>query len=361
MKAPGRQQREVGRRAAGSHVPEPISPATLVAGIAALVVVIYLLRNVLLPFVVAGIVAYVFTPLITWLSQKAPLPRWLFALLVWLTLLGIAVTVGFLAAPALLHEVLAVSADMRGVIENLVKKLIGPGSVTLFGETINASSIANYAVNGLRNWLSPSGILVLSSISVAGFFGLVLTWVVLGYLLIDGPRVGRGILWTVPPSRRAAAARIWTELDPILRRYFVGIAIVVLYGSGAAYLGLKLFLGLRHALVLALLTGLLEIIPLLGPAASAVIAGLAAVQEAKSASDIIAYIIYAIALRISIDQLVGPLVLGKAASVHPIVVIFCFLAGAALFGIIGMVLAVPVALTTKVILGFLYEERPARA
>ena len=359
MRAPGRPQREVGGRAAGSPVLEPIGSTALVVAIAASIVLLYVLRYVLLPFVFAGIVAYVFTPLITWLSQKASLPRWLFALLIWLTLLGIAVTVGYLAAPALLHEFLAVSADMRGVIESLVRKLIGAGSVKLFGESIDASSIANYAVNGLRDWLGPSGIFVLSSIGVAGFFGLVLTWVILAYLLIDGPRVGRGILWTVPPSRRSAAVRIWADLDPILRRYFVGIAIVVLYGSGAAYLGLRLFLGLRHALVLALLTGVLEVIPLLGPAASAVIAGLAAVQEAKSASDIIAYIIYAIALRISIDQLVGPLVLGKAASVHPIVVIFCFLAGAALFGIIGMVLAVPVALTTKVILGFFYEERPS--
>ena len=331
----------------------------MVVAIAASIVLLYVLRYVLLPFVFAGIVAYVFTPLITWLSQKASLPRWLFALLIWLTLLGIAVTVGYLAAPALLHEFLAVSADMRGVIESLVRKLIGAGSVKLFGESIDASSVANFAVNGLRDWLGPSGIFVLSSIGIAGFFGLVLTWVILAYLLIDGPRVGRGILWTVPPSRRSAAVRIWADLDPILRRYFVGIAIVVLYGSAAAYLGLRLFLGLRHALVLALLTGVLEIIPLLGPAASAVIAGLAAVQEAKSASDIIAYIVYAIALRISIDQLVGPLVLGKAASVHPIVVILCFLAGAALFGIIGMVLAVPVALTTKVVLRFLYEARPS--
>ena len=359
MTASGRQQRKA--PAAGFHAPEPTTPTTLIATIAGTVVVVYLLRIVLLPFVVAGIVAYVFTPLITWLSQKTPLPRWLSAVLVWLTLLGIAVTVGFLAAPALLHEVLAVSADMRGVIESLVKKLIGPGSLKLFGETIDASSVANYAVNGLRGWLGPSGVLLASSIGVAGFFGLVLTWVVLAYLLIDGPRVGRGLLWIVPPSRRPVAAQIWTDLDPILRRYFVGIAIVVLYGSAAAYLGLRIFLGLKHAFVLALLTGVLEIIPLIGPAASAVIAGLAAVQEAKSASDIIAYIIYAVALRISIDQLVGPLVLGKAASVHPIVVIFCFLAGAALFGVIGMVLAVPVALTTKVILEFLYGERPAAA
>jgi predicted PurR-regulated permease PerM len=361
MKTSGRDQQDVGGRAAGSDVPEPLRSMTLVEMIAAAAVFIYLLRNVLLPFVVAGIVAYVFTPLVTWLSKKTSLPRWLFALAVLMTLLGVAVIVGLLAAPSLFHELLEIGGNMHGAVENLAKKVIGEGSVKLFGKPVDAQSIANYAVKGVQDWFGASGVFELGSISVAGLFGFVLTWVLLGYLLIDGPRVGQGILWIVPPSRRLGAVRIWSGLDPILRRYFVGIAIVVLYGSAAAYIGLNLFLGLRHALVLALLTGLLEIIPLVGPAASGIIAGLAAVQEAKSGWDIIAYIIYAVALRVSIDQLVGPMVLGKAASVHPVVVIFCFLAGAALFGIIGMVLAVPVAVTTKIILGLVYEQHPTRA
>ena len=62
------------------------------------------------------------------------------------------------------------------------------------------------------------------------------------------------------------------------------------------------------------------------------------------------------ALRLSIDQLVGPLVLGNAARVHPTLVIFCFLAGGALFGIVGVILAVPVALTVKVTLATIYAR-----
>jgi predicted PurR-regulated permease PerM len=360
MKAPKRHPQNAEGRAAGPDVPEIVRSTTLIALIAAAAFA-YLLRYVLLPFVVAGIVAYVFTPLVTWLCKRTSLPRWLFALPLLMLLLGFAAIVGFLAAPSLFRELLAVGGNLRGAVEALVKKVIGDGSVKLLGETVDASSIAGYAVNGMRDWFGASDrIFELSSIGVGGFFGFVLTWVLLGYLLIDGPRVYQGILWIVPPRRRPAAALIWSRLDPILRRYFIGIALVVLYASAAAYLGLGLFLGLRHAVVLALLTGLLEIIPLIGPAVSAIIAGLAAVQEAKSAWDIFAYIIYATALRISIDQFVGPLVLGRAASVRPVVVIFCFLAGAALFGIIGMVLAVPVALTIRVILGFVYEEHTPR-
>ena len=130
--------------------------------------------------------------------------------------------------------------------------------------------------------------------------------------------------------------------------------------STAAYIGLGLFLGLKHALVLALLTGFLEVIPLIGPAASAVIGGLVAVQEAASAGGIIAYIIYAAALRVSIDQFFGPIVLGRAGRIPPVLVIFCFLAGGLLFGIVGVVLAVPVALAVRITLNVLYEESEPR-
>ncbi len=123
-----------------------------------------------------------------------------------------------------------------------------------------------------------------------------------------------------------------------------------------AYIGLGLFLDLQHAVFLAIMTGFLEVIPVIGPAASAVIAGLVAVEEAKSSWGIIAYVIYAVILRVSIDEFFGPIVLGRAGRVPPVLVIFCFLSGGILFGIVGIVLAIPVALTVKATLNELYKE-----
>jgi predicted PurR-regulated permease PerM len=87
-----------------------------------------------------------------------------------------------------------------------------------------------------------------------------------------------------------------------------------------------------------------------------VIAGLVAIHYAAGIGAIMAYALYATALRISIDQLFGPLALGTAARVHPVLVIFCFLSGALLFGMVGVILAVPVALVVKVTLALLYDE-----
>ena len=84
--------------------------------------------------------------------------------------------------------------------------------------------------------------------------------------------------------------------------------------------------------------------PVIGPGAAVVIAGVMAIDHAEGPGAIIAYAIYATALRLSIDQLVGPLVLGHAARLHPTLVIFCFLSGGLLLGIAGLILAVPIAL-----------------
>jgi predicted PurR-regulated permease PerM len=119
---------------------------------------------------------------------------------------------------------------------------------------------------------------------------------------------------------------------------------------------LGLVLGIPHAVLLAVLTGVLEMIPVIGPGLAVVIAGLVAIHSAAGIGAIIAYALYAIALRISIDQLFGPLALGTAARLHPVLVIFCFLSGAFLFGIVGVIMAVPVALVVKITLALLYDE-----
>lgn len=65
---------------------------------------------------------------------------------------------------------------------------------------------------------------------------------------------------------------------------------------------------------------------------------------------------FAIALRLSIDNVVGPIVLGEAARIHPVVVIMSFVCGAILFGVVGLLIAVPVAVCIKVTLQQYYAE-----
>jgi predicted PurR-regulated permease PerM len=353
---PGPEREPARERVRWSVVTPARSLTPLVLAIVAAALVLHLLQGILLPFVIAAVTAYVCAPLVDWVMARTALPRWPVALGVLALLMGAAALLGFLGLPVLLRQAQSVMTDLPGAVADLMRALIGKHSVYILGSTLDAERVADQIVAGLQHWMTGAQLLTVVGWAAAAAFGFMLVWVLMSYFLVDSPAIASGLLWLVPPSRRPFTQHVWQELDPVLRRYFIGVAVVVAYTTAAAYLGLGLVLGLHHALLLALLTGLLEIIPMIGPLAAAVLAGLVAVEQAATARDIWAYVGYAVALRLSIDQLIGPIVLGKAARLHPVVVIFCFLAGAALFGILGMIVAVPIALLVKVSLSVLYRE-----
>ncbi|HEV3182229.1 MAG TPA: AI-2E family transporter [Steroidobacteraceae bacterium] len=352
--APGREPPRERERWALLTPSRSLTPVVLALGAAAFL--LHLLQNILLPFVIAAVTAYLCAPLVDWLTARTRLPRRLVALCLLAALMGLAALLGLLGLPPLLRQVQGLLADLHGAVADFLRAMIGTHSVQLLGSTLDAQRLADLIVGGLQHEMTGAQLLRVVGWGAAGLFGFMLVWVLIGYFLLDSQAIAAGLLWLVPPRRRAQAEHLWHELDPLLRRYFIGVAGVVAYATAVAYLGLGLVLGLHHALVLALLTGVLEVIPVIGPVAAAVMAGLVAVQQAATTWDVWAYAGYATALRLSIDQLVGPIVLGNAARVHPVVVIFGFLAGGALFGIVGMILAVPLALLVKVALAVLYRE-----
>jgi predicted PurR-regulated permease PerM len=366
MKAPGREPRRLGRHGqslAPRVLPQsggsPLIPVTIVVGV---LVFLYAIREVLLPFVLTGIVAYVCSPLIDRLVAITHWPRWTLATAVLIAITAVVTLALMLGVPTLAHEIQRVSADLPGSVERLAHAMLGDRTFHLSGMSVNAASIGQYSGQELNRWLSAGvPLLPIAGYSLAAMSGSVLTWVLLAYFLLDAARLAAGALWLVPPRHRPFARSVGQALDQVLRRYFIGVAAIVVYATIAAYIGLGLILGLHHAAVLAVLTGLFELVPIVGPIASGVLAGLVAVQQATSPWSIITYVIYVLALRFSIDQFLGPIILGKAARLPPVVVIFSFLAGGVLMGLIGVILAIPVALSIKIILQLLYEAAPPTA
>jgi predicted PurR-regulated permease PerM len=340
----------------GSGASEAVDVVAVLLIAFAVVVFFYFIHLVLLPFVFSAVAAFVLTPFVDWLAKTIRAPRLAVALIVFFVLLALFGLAAYLAIPRLLQEGLYAVSNLQELIEQPLKNLLGNGEIQILGQSASASNIAAAAVAKVRSLLQGGALITIVSGAFGGVFGVFLTLTLLAYFLASGRQVVRGVLWIFPPNWRPLTARIVDTLRPILFRYFAGIAAVIVYAGCAAYIGLGLFLHLRHAAFLAAVTGLLEVLPIVGPALSAVTAGVVALQKAEGVWSIIAYVIYASALRLSIDQLVGPLVLGSAARVHPTLVIFCFLAGGALFGIVGVILAVPVALTVKVVLAAIYGE-----
>ena len=329
------EQRAIERARAAGPLDSGETRAIMI-GAVVLTIFLYFIKLILLPFVLAGIVAYILTPVLDWAAKRTGLPRVLLAVALFLLLFGLTVLVLVFAGQRLLVEGRGIAADLQSIIENFTRQAIGDQPVSVFGSTVNAHDIAQGALNRLRDWAGQSDQLgMLTEYSLAFVMGAFLTVVLLFYFLVSGRQVARGIFWIVPPHRRPLVARIWTRLDPVLLRYFIGVLAVVVYATIAAYVGLGVILGINHAVFLALLTGILEIVPVIGPTSAAILAGLVSLRTATGIINIFEYAAYATLLRLSIDQIVGPVVLGRAAHVHPVLIIFCFLAGGVVLGIPG--------------------------
>lgn len=339
-----------------------LSTGTILFLISAAALAMYELQWVLLPFVLSGVASYICIPVIGYLTAKTRLPRLVVAICAFLVVLGIGIVIGLIGVPPLLREMKNFTADFRLMIDNFARSVAGKGTVNLFGQQMDAQQLGNQITGAVRDWLSNARVItaILGS-ALMTTFGLFLTLTLLFFFMVSGPAIVRGLLWLIPPGQRSLIEdHILSNLDPVLRRYFIGVIAIVCFAAVFAYLGLGLVLAVPHAVFLAIVTGVLEAIPMVGPIAAAAIAGAIALAHNSGLAAIIGYGIYLAALRLSIDQLFGPIVLGAAGRVHPALIIFCFLAGGSLFGVAGVIMAVPVALVIKTTLLVLYDEMPSK-
>lgn len=327
---------------------------------AALTVFLYFIKLILLPFVLPAILAYICTPALDWLAKRTRWPRLLFAITFFVAILGAGGLFAVFAAQRIALQAESLATDLQGLLQKFVGEAIDNHPVQLLGHAVDARQIVQSTLDRISAWIGQTDQLALfAGYSLAAVMGAFLSVVLLFYFLVSGEHIARGLLWIAPPHRRGLVRRIWARLDPVLTRYFLGIIVVVIYATTASYVGLGFFLGIHHAILLALLTGILETVPVIGPTSAAIIAGLVSLQTATGIMSILDYALYATALRLSIDQFVGPIVLGTAAHVHPVLIIFCFLAGGIVFGVPGIILAVPVALLIKSTLATLYGDESA--
>ena len=173
-----------------------------------------------------------------------------------------------------------------------------------------------------------------AGLAISVLFGTFLTLVLMPYFMISAPRLAAGSIWLLPPERRRSVEDLLPKIVPVLRRYLIGLFLVVVYTSGVGWIGFGPLFHLPQAILLAITVGVLELVPVIGPFASATIVGLVAVQQ-NGIWAAAFFFAFAIGLRLLIDNVVGPLVLGQAARIHPVIVIISFVCGAILFGAVG--------------------------
>jgi predicted PurR-regulated permease PerM len=326
----------------------------------ALVVLLWVARGVLPPFIIAAILAYVLSPLVDELGERSGLPHQVVALLVFFVFIAFVGGVLWLAGARLNAELRAIEREGPSIIQSVVDELTGGQSIDFFGQTLSSRELGRRLDVALQQEIgTPSQAMQAIAVGFELLLGFLLVFLSLAYMLVDGHNFFRYVLRFVPPEHRAHVQHLSGQIHHVLGRYLRGQLLLIVLMSTVTFAILEWGFHLSYALWIGILTGILEIIPLIGPITAGTIActvGFAQGGAPEAAGLAITYFV----LRQVEDQLVMPIVVGRAVHVHPLVTIFAVLTGEKIGGVLGMILAVPIAAAVKIVLDYAYPPgRPA--
>lgn len=313
-----------------------------------------LTHTIVLPVITAAVVAAVASPVLGWLGRHG-LPRGLGAALVLLSIVALAVglvivIVGGIASQA--GDVTGHLDDAKSTIQGWLKDLgVDPGKAETV--TDDASSSTTNTVTALLQGLG-AGIKELSSLA----FFLALTALSLFFLLKDGPVIrswGERHMGLPLPVAHTITSRILQSL----RGYFFGVTIVAAFNGVVILVG-ALILGVPLAATIALVTFLAAYIPYLGAWSAGAFAVLIALGGAGTDAAIGMIVLQLLANGL-LQQLVQPFAYGAALGIHPLAVLVVTIAGGALFGAAGLILAAPLTSAVTKISADLARGRAAEA
>jgi len=184
---------------------------------------------------------------------------------------------------------------------------------------------------------------------VNSLFALITILVLTAFMLSGGPRWRESFIQMQPPDRQERVRRILDRMANAVSSYVIG-AFTVSFIDGLAAFVVLTILGVPFAAPLAIVMGTLSLIPLIGATIGAVIVGIVTAFAGDFPGDVIVWTIYAIAYQQFENNFVQPFVQRRTVRVHPFVVLVSVLFGATLLGILGALVAIPVAASIDILL-----------
>ncbi len=313
---------------------------------------LYIEREILTPFVLAGIFAYILNPLIDFISNKIKLPRTLSVVIVYVLL-----TAGIVAGGLALSRRIV---DESFQVEKFISSL---------------TNSASLQINTLPDWIRPAAQDTLNSLDRSKLFALspslfslfpqaisqIVSFVIFlfsgFFFLKEGKNIVDRILNLIPNEYKVDIEILLRRINSVLGGYLRGQLLMVILMSFVFFIILSSF-NVKFALILAIFAGIAEIVPFIGPIVATTVAGLASFTTQATGfgfnqtQTAIAVVVSFTVVRQLQDYLVIPYIMGRITKLHPLVILFAVLAGGHTVGMLGLILAVPVAAILKILLEF---------
>ncbi|HEX8074080.1 MAG TPA: AI-2E family transporter [Thermoleophilaceae bacterium] len=333
-----------------------VAKAVLVAAaVAAGLYVLYGIRSVLGLLFISVFIAVALGPAVE-RFESIGMKRWMAILATYLSLLGAVIVVGLLVVPPIVDETNKLVKNVPGYVDDLRENR----QIREYDEKYHVTEKLKSSALKLPSKLG-SAVGALQDVTVGVFSAVVqlLTVLVMTFfLLLDGRRITEWIFRELGPVRGPRVRRIAEHVYRSVGGYVVGnLAISAIAGVGT-WIVLSL-LGVPFAVPLAVLMAFLDLIPLVGASiAGVIIAAVAAVHDFPTAA--IVWIVYLILYQQVENNLVQPVIYRRTVQLHPLLVIVAVLIGASLLGVLGALVAIPVAGAAQIIARDWWELRASK-
>ena len=311
---------------------------------------LYYVREVFPPFIIGGIIAYLLLPLVNKLSASARIDnRWAVAI-IYLLFVAVIVLLFCLFGAKAIRQFSTLVAQRREIVTNLVSQIS-----TAFNWQLDVEQSTNEILSSIeQNFGTPGEIVHLGALVSKGMLAVLVTVVSSIYLIVDS-QAGRDNFFCAFYRRKSVKqlVELSSQMNSILSKYLKGQAILIILMFAVAYIILHFIFHLKYALLIAIISGFLEIIPVLGPILATTIATVVGIAQIGVDSALFIILCYTGA-RWAEDYIIIPRVMGHYVELHPLAVIFAVFAEKSWPERLGMLIAIPVAASIKVILDFCY-------
>lgn len=325
-----------------------ISTGTIVKAILVILffVAFYYLRDIVLVVLLAIIIASAIEPGTQWLLRRR-VPRVLAVLLIYSTAVMVLVgTFYFLFLP-LLNQSAELLSSLPGYLGELQvwnplqdSKILSSGSaIEGFSKNFSLAQIVeqiNTAVSGLSN-----GFFSTASTIFGGILSFLLVVVLSFYLSVESDGVSNFLRIVTPAKNEKYVLGLWKRSQHKIGLWMQGQIVLAIIVAMLVFLGLTL-LRVENALLLAVLAGMFEIIPIFGPILAAIPAVTLALVTNGMTSAIMVIGLYVIIQQFE-NQLIYPMVVRKIVGVPPLISILALIIGGKLAGFVGLLISVPLA------------------
>jgi predicted PurR-regulated permease PerM len=343
-------------RLASPSLPGVVRIVAIVVGCAFALYITWLLRDVLRLVVIAVFFALALIPVVDAVDRRVRVPRAAVILALYATLAGGVVLVGAVVVPSMAHQVRQISGDAPRYARDLRRN----GTLRRYDDRYHVTARVETEARTLpRRLASATGSLEAVTVKAFGLVGQLVTVLSIAFLLLLRGRRYVNLALGLTRSNEDRCRALVRDINQAVASYMLGNVAISVLATTATWLVLTI-LGVPYALALGVVVGFFDLLPLIGATIGAIVVALATVTVDFPTATIV-WLVFVVLYQRFENYVVQPLVYGRALDVDPIVTILAVLAGSALLGVLGALLAIPIAAAIQIVLRDWWANRAAAA